>query len=96
MHKRREGAPVDLDLKPFLTVDRDDGDPHAVVELERVVGFDVHFPELEGHLLPDGRDRLAGRVAEAASGPGVQDHVVHGGPCYGRRPAGSGPGDLRG
>jgi hypothetical protein len=78
MHKRSEEAGIDLDLEPFLAVDRDDRDPYAVVELQRIFGLDVHLPELEGHVLPHPQDGLAGRIAQAAPRPGVQDDLTHG------------------
>ena len=38
---------IDRDLERLLAVDLDDGDPDPVLELELLVGLDVHLVERE-------------------------------------------------
>lgn len=68
---------VDRHLEALLAVHRDHGDPDPVLELERLVGLDVHLVELERGTGADGPDGLAGDVAQVAAGPREQDDAMH-------------------
>lgn len=63
---------INLDLEPFLAVHGNHGDPDPVLELQRVVPFDVDLLERERRPRALSQDHLARDVAEVASGPGIE------------------------
>jgi hypothetical protein len=50
------------------TVDLDHGEPFAVDDLEGRIAGDVDLAKREGELVPETQNRLAGALAEVASG----------------------------
>ena len=74
-----ETSGVDRELEGLLTVDEDHRDPDPVLELERIVGLDVHLLERERRPFTLSEEHLAGVVAEVAPGSREQDDGPHGG-----------------
>jgi hypothetical protein len=73
-----EGVGLDVVREAAPPVDLDDGQPFAVLGLERGVAGDVDLAQVEAELLVQRRDDAAGALAQMAARGVIDDDVRYG------------------
>jgi hypothetical protein len=77
-NRSAEGVRLDVIREPAPAVDLHDGQPLAVLRLERLVARDVHLPQVEAELVLELGHDAAGPLTQVAARGVIDDDVGYG------------------